>query len=253
MRIAIVEDESLASNYLKSLLERQDIIHITDITLLSSVQEATRFFLVNKVDLIFMDIHLGDGKSLEIFENVEVKSPIIFVTAYDSYAIQVFKQFTIDYILKPFTMEELEEALQKFHNIVKQFEVDNTLKSLVLLDEENSSEIRKRFLVHNGHKLKSIESNHIAYFVAEGKHLFLHTFDNNSYIYDDTLKDVIKKLDTDYFFKINRKYIVNINSVSEIIKHNSQKIEIKLQPNPEEESPILVSKSQIHELKAWLS
>ncbi|MEC4114376.1 LytR/AlgR family response regulator transcription factor [Myroides pelagicus] len=253
MRVAIVEDESLASNYLKSLLESQKIVDITNITILASVNEATRFFVSNKVDLIFMDIHLGDGKSLEIFENVEIVSPIVFITAYDSYAIQVFKQFTIDYILKPFTSDELEEALQKFQNIVRQFESHNTLRGLALLDQPNGTEIRKRFLVNSGHKLKSIETNDIAYFFAEGKHLFLKTFDNNSYIYDDTLKDLINKLDTNSFFKINRKYIISINAVQEIIKHNSQKIELILSPSPEEQTPILVSKTQINELKAWLS
>ncbi|WP_025125516.1 LytR/AlgR family response regulator transcription factor [Myroides odoratimimus] len=253
MKIAIVEDESLASNYLHSLLLKQEHLFIDDIVILSSVKEATAFFLANKVDLIFMDIHLGDGKSLEIFEHIEIKTPIIFITAYDSYAIQVFKQFTIDYILKPFTSEELDDALIKFKEISKQFEIAPTLDSLAKIENGNDSSIKERFLVNNGHKLKSIEKDQIAYFVASGKHLFLYTFDNNSYIYDDTIKDIISKLDSKTFFKINRKYIINIKSVADIIKHNSQKIELKITPNPEDESPILVSKNQILDLKTWLS
>ncbi|KZE78259.1 LytTR family transcriptional regulator [Myroides marinus] len=253
MKVAIVEDETLASNYLKTLLLRQEHLPIEDIVILSSVKEATAFFLSNKVDLIFMDIHLGDGKSLEIFEHIEIKSPIIFTTAYDSYAIQVFKQFTIDYILKPFTSEELEDALLKFKEINKHYEIIPTLNSLAKIENEGDDASKDRFLVNNGHKLKSIEKEQIAYFVASGKHLFLHTFDNNSYIYDDTIKDIISKLDTKTFFKVNRKYIINIKSVSDIIKHNSQKIELKLIPTPEDDAPILVSKNHILDLKTWLS
>lgn len=253
MKVAIVEDESLASNYLKSLLLKQDYLTIEEITILTSVKEATAFFLTNKVDLIFMDIHLGDGKSLEIFEHIEIKSPIIFTTAYDSYAIHVFKQFTIDYILKPFTSEELGDALIKFKEISKQFEITPTLDSLIKIENDGDTSIKDRFLVNNGHKLKSIENDQIAYFVASGKHLFLHTFDNNSYIYDDTIKDIINKLDNKTFFKVNRKYIINIKSVSDIIKHNSQKIELKITPDPEDDAPILVSKNQILDLKTWLS
>lgn len=253
MKVAIVEDESLASNYLKSLLLKQGYLTIQEITILSSVKEATAFFLTNKVDLIFMDIHLGDGKSLEIFEHIEIKSPIIFTTAYDSYAIHVFKQFTIDYILKPFTSEELGDALIKFKEISKQFEITPTLDSLIKIENETDNTIKDRFLVNNGHKLKSIENDQIAYFVASGKHLFLHTFDNNSYIYDDTIKDIINKLDNKTFFKVNRKYIINIKSVADIIKHNSQKIELKITPDPEDDTPILVSKNHILDLKTWLS
>lgn len=244
MKIAIVEDEVLASNYLKALLLKQDALPVKeqDIVLLYSVKEATSFFLSNKVDLIFMDIHLGDGKSLEVFENIEIKTPIIFTTAYDSYAIQVFKQFTIDYILKPYTGEDLTDALYKFKVINQQYRIPNLVNGF----------IKNSLVVNNGHKLKSIEVEQIAYFAASGKHLFVHTFDSNSYIYDDTIKDIIYKLDPKVFFKVNRKYIANIKAVGDIIKHSSHKIELKLIPDPEEDSPILVSKTSISDFMLWL-
>ena len=118
MKIAIVEDEYLASSYLKSILEQQEILQIAEIAVLKSVKEAVDFFKQNSVDLAFMDIHLGDGKSLEIFEKATISCPVIFVTAYDSYAISVFKHFTIDYLLKPFEEQELLEALTKFKKII---------------------------------------------------------------------------------------------------------------------------------------
>ena len=109
-----------------------------------------------------------------------------------------------------------------------------------------------RFLVMNGHKFRSIEEEEVAYFFASGKHLFLTTKDYKTYIYDDTIKDVIHKLNPINFFKINRKFIVHINSITEIIKHTSQKIEVKLEPIPEINSSIFVSKTQISEWKNWL-
>ncbi|SFJ61449.1 LytR/AlgR family response regulator transcription factor [Myroides guanonis] len=253
MKVAIVEDETLASAYLRSLLEEQSILEIHQIIQLSSIKEAVFYFADNKVDLIFMDIHLGDGKSLDIFEQVSIQCPVIFVTAYDNYAIKAFKQFTIDYILKPYEESELHKALQKFKTISQQFQIEPVLNHLIQVDNALDSIPKQRFLVNHGYKLKSIEEQEIAYFSASGKHLFLYTLDGNHYIYQDTIKDVIKKLNADTFFRINRKYIVNYKAIREIVKHNSQKIEILLSPTPSDTSPILVSKNLIHEIKTWLN
>lgn len=254
MKIAIVEDEALASNYLKNLLLQQDILSVDEITILSSVKEATHFLFQHHIDLIFMDIHLGDGNSLEIFEQIQIKSPIIFTTAYDSYAIQVFKQFTIDYILKPYNGEDLNNALLKYVNITNMIvDTKNTLDGLTQIEEKSKFEIKDRFLIHDGYKLKSLEPNEIAYFFASGKHLFIHTFKNERYIYADTIKDIILKLNTSIFFKVNRKIIINRNAVKEVIKHNSQKVEITLTVQTEDALLILVSKTQIAELKNWLN
>ncbi len=253
MKIAIVEDELLASTYLKTLLEKQTVISVNEISTLRSVQQSVAFFKENKVDLIFMDIHLGDGKSLEIFKEVEIFTPIIFITAYDSYAIQVFKQFTIDYILKPFEEEEFIQALHKYNQIRESYDITPTLQSLATVENNQPATLKNRFLVYNGHKLRSIEQHEVAYFLASGKHLFLHTTDGNSFIYDDTIKDIIHKLDGKIFFKINRKFVVHINAIAEIIKHSSQRIEIVLAPHPEGESPILISKAQLAGWKLWLN
>lgn len=107
MKIVIIEDEYLASSYLKSILEQQTILSINEISVVKSVKDAVAFFKTNTVDLAFMDIHLGDGKSLDIFEQTLVSCPVIFITAYDSYAVKVFKHFTIDYLLKPYEEERI--------------------------------------------------------------------------------------------------------------------------------------------------
>ncbi|MEN2401146.1 LytTR family DNA-binding domain-containing protein [Flavobacterium sp. MC2016-06] len=250
MKIAIIEDEHLASSYLKSILEKQTVLPISEITLLKSVKDAVAFFKENAVDLSFMDIHLGDGKSLDIFEETPISSPIIFITAYDSYAVKVFKHFTIDYLLKPYEEEELLEALIKYKNIKETFNPSLIVESLVEI--ENQSNIQHHFLVSHRDKLISINDSTITFFFATGKHLFIHTNTGSSYLYNSNLKDLINKLDPILFFKINRKYIINRSQIQEIVKHSSQKIEILLNvilPDPE---PIILSKKEINNFKNWL-
>lgn len=252
MKIAIVEDEILALNYLKSILERQNFVEITSITGLRTKQQAITFFSENTVDLIFMDIHLGDGKSLEIFESVDLKTPIIFTTAYDEYALQVFQHFTIDYLLKPYEEEQLIAALSKYSSIRENFSPQKTLQQLSFLDRDPKQKIMTRFLVTEGHQLVSLKDEDIAYFFASGKYLFITTKENKTYIYEDTIKDIIGKINSNLFFKINRKFIINIGAIADVIKHSSQKIEIKLNPAPEEED-VFVSKLQLHNWKEWMN
>lgn len=252
MKIAIVEDEHLASSYLKSILEQQDVLSITAISVLKSVKEAVVFFSQNKVDLAFMDIHLGDGKSLEIFEKTAINCPVIFITAYDSYAISVFKHFTIDYLLKPFEEEELLEALQKFKKIKNSFKSSSTLQSLVAIENPETNKIQHHFLVNHGYKMISINESEITFFAATGKHLFIHIKSGNSYLYNNTLTDIINSLDPFHFFKINRKYIVNRDSIKEVIKHSNQKIELILTVPAAESDAIFISKKEINNFKNWL-
>ncbi len=252
MKIAIIEDELLAVNYLKDLLGRQSIIPVTETVVLRSKKQAIDFFQSNSADLVFMDIHLGDGMSLEIFEQVELFTPIVFITAFDEYAMRVFRHFTIDYLLKPFEEEDLHKALQKFISIRNNFDPEPTLKSISSL-QTGDSEVMKRFMVREGNKLRSIDEHHVAYFFASGKYLFLTTKDHKTYIYDDTIKDIIQKLNPQVFFKINRKFIINKEAVTDIIKHTSQKVELKLSPEPEVNTEVFISKIQIAECLSWLN
>lgn len=252
MKIAIIEDELLAVNYLKDLLDKQNIIPVTEIVALRSKKKAIDFFENDSADLIFMDIHLGDGMSLEIFEQVELFTPIIFITAFDEYAMRVFKHFTIDYVLKPFEEEELHQALQKFVSIRNNFDPEPLLKSISTLRQGEDTEMMKRFMVREGNKLRSVDEQNTAYFFASGKYLFLTTMDNQTYIYDDTIKDIIQKLNPQVFFKVNRKFIINKQAITEIIRHSSQKVELKLSPKPEVSDEVYISKTQITECLNWL-
>ncbi|MBF4485491.1 MULTISPECIES: LytTR family DNA-binding domain-containing protein [unclassified Flavobacterium] len=250
MKVVIIEDEHLASSYLKSILEQQSIISINEITVLKSVKDAVAFFKVNTVDLAFMDIHLGDGKSLDIFEQATVSCPVIFITAYDSYAVKVFKHFTIDYLLKPYEEEELHEALLKYKNIKETFNTNLIVESLVEI--ENQSNVQYHFLVNHRDKLLSINDTSITYFYATGKHMYIYTNSGSSYLYNSNLKDLVNKLNSVLFFKINRKYIINRHHIQEIIKHSSQKIEILFNVDVPDTEPIILSKKEINNFKNWL-
>ncbi|MBZ4033512.1 LytTR family DNA-binding domain-containing protein [Flavobacterium sp. 17A] len=252
MRIAIVEDEYLASSYLKSILEQQDILPVAEINVIKSVKEAVIFFSENRVDLAFMDIHLGDGKSLEIFEKTIISCPVIFITAYDSYAISVFKHFTIDYLLKPFEESELLEALFKFKKIKDSFNSNSTLQSLVAIENPENNKIQHHFLVNHGYKLISINESEITYFAATGKHLFIHVKSGTSYLYNNTLTEIINSLDPFHFFKINRKYIVSRDIIKEVIRHSHQKVELILTVPSVENDAIFISKKEINNFKNWL-
>ncbi|MFC0426125.1 SusC/RagA family TonB-linked outer membrane protein [Chryseobacterium scophthalmum] len=232
---------------------RINLTAVTETVILRSKKQAIDFFKNDSADLIFMDIHLGDGMSLEIFEQVELFTPIIFITAFDEYAMRVFKHFTIDYLLKPFEEEDLHKALQKFISIKGNFDPEPVLKSISSLYKANDSEKMKHFIVTDGNKIRSVDEKGTAYFFASGKYLFLTTTDNRTYIYDDTIKDIIQKLTPPLFFKINRKFIINKKAIVEIIKHSSQKIELKLSPAPEINSDVFVSKRQITDFLHWMS
>lgn len=253
MKIAIIEDELLAVNYLKDLLDKQSIVPVTETVILRSKKQAIDFFKNDSADLIFMDIHLGDGMSLDIFEQVDLFTPVIFITAFDEYAMRVFKHFTIDYLLKPFEEEDLHKALQKFISIRGNFDPELVLKSISTLYQVENPEKMKHFMVTDGNKIRSVDEESTAYFFASGKYLFLATSDNRTYIYDDTIKDIIHKLNAQLFFKINRKFIINKKAIVEIIKHTSQKIELKLSPAPEINSDVFISKRQITEFLHWIA
>ena len=250
MLVVVVEDEDLAAEYLIGLLKKQTVVPIIEIKHLTSVQEMISFFSSTQPSLIFMDIHLGDGKSLEAFTQTNITAPIVFTTAYDDYAIRVFKHFTIDYLLKPFESQDVIMALQKYTQIKENFSFYNTAKSIEALE---SKTLQERFLVNSGHHLKSIESADVAFFYSEGKNLFLFATNSENYLYKDTLRDISEKLNTETFFKVNRNYIIHINAIKEIVKHSPQKIELHLKVAHASTKPILVSKFALKSFKTWLN
>ena len=243
MNAIIIEDEYLAAAELERLLG-EVAPEITILTKLDSVSESVKWLKKNKADVIFMDIHLGDGQSFDIFEQVEITVPVIFITAYDEYALKAFKYQGIEYILKPFDKEELQQALNKLESL-SPVNTPFPVASLTVYQE--------RFLVTVGTKMKSVTVGDVAYFMADGKYLVLFTRDGQNYILDQTISGIETKLNPAQFFKINRKFIISYNSIKEMVKYSNSRIKIVLTPAPPTGIEAIVSSERIQEFKQWLN
>lgn len=250
MNVVIVEDEPLAAERLISLLnttaESISVLEVFD-----SIKETTSFLETGKkIDLLFLDIELADGKSFEIFNKTKVDAPVIFTTAYDQYALQAFKHFSIDYPLKPIQLEQLLGAIKKY----KRFEnhnVNEQLQQLTSWVSNSREEVKERVLVKSGNKLFYKSTDEVAYFWAESKEVYIFTLkDNKKFLIDYTLEELEGKLDKKLFFRINRKAIINVNAIAEVKGLISTRLEVKLnQPCIHE---LAVSRDRSANFKSWL-
>ena len=250
MNVLIIEDEKPSARRLQRMLERQNVIAET---MLHNVQEAVEWFSNNEhPDLIFLDIQLSDGLSFEIFDEVEVNSAIIFTTAFDEYALQAFKLNSIDYLLKPIDEEELTAAVQKYQarapkeqNV--QLNFDDIKK---LLTNPVERDYKKRFTTKIGQHIKMIPVDEIECFYSENKGTYAHTIDGRDYLLDTTLEQMEGELSPEVFFRINRKFYVNINAIKDIISYTNSRLQLKLHSYKEQE--VIVARERVRDFKLWL-
>jgi len=252
MEIIIIEDEKFAADNLKKLLTNiNPAIQIIEI--INSVEDAVNWFKNNpEPDLIFMDIQLSDGISFEIFNKVNIKSPVIFATAFDDYTIQAFKSNGIDYLLKPVSVEELRKAITKFENLRQSFTkpTENNLVNMLNQFNINEKSIRTRFLIKSGSSFITIIISDIAYFYAEEQVTFIHTLSGKRHICDYTLDSIEKMINSDVFFRINRQFIININCISGIHPYFNSRLKLNIKPEIDKE--IIVSRDKTKAFKLWL-
>ena len=250
MNVLIIEDEKPAARRLARLLTE---LNVSVSTMLHSVEEAVEWFQNNEhPDLIFLDIQLSDGLSFEIFDLVEVNSAIIFTTAYDEYALQAFKLNSIDYLLKPIDDEELESAVRKYQNLKpnhEQISLDfEDIKKLLVNPLER--EYKKRFTIRLGQHLKIIIADEIECFYSENKGTYAATAEGRNYLLDTTLENLENELSPQIFFRVSRKFYVNINHIKDIISYTNSRLIIKL--NHYNEQEIIVSRERVRDFKLWL-
>ena len=250
MKAVIIEDEKFAAQRLEKMLHEIDP-EIEIIAKLVSVQDSVKWLKANTCDLIFLDIQLSDGISFSIFDEVTIKTPIIFTTAYDQYAIKAFDLNSISYLLKPIRKDELEESLNKYENLRSAFSID--FESLLAGIQGKEPDYKKRFLVQIGDKLKKFEIDDIAYFYAFDKSVFIKTFKNKSCVIDHTLDTIEKIVNPGQFFRINRKYIVNIQAISEMIAYSRGRVKINLNPPADDEMDAIVSIERASKFKQWMN
>lgn len=251
MNIIIIEDEKPAARLLQRKVEKLGLeVH----TMLHSVEEALHWFQNNThPDLIFLDIQLSDGLSFEIFEAIEVKSAIIFTTAYDEYALRAFKLNSIDYLLKPIDEEDLEVAIQKFQARTKASPTLNLDFAMIkqMLVNPAEKQFKKRFTVKVGQQLKLIPIEEVECFYSQDKGTYLHTVDNRDYLLENTLEQLESELDPKDFFRISRKYILPLKTIKEIQMHTNSRLKIILPTYKEDE--VIVARERVADFKDWIA
>ncbi len=222
--------------------------------MLHSVEEAVNWFQNNPhPDLIFLDIQLSDGLSFEIFDVIEVKSAIIFTTAFDEYALQAFKLNSVDYLLKPIDDEELGNAVNQYkERMPKQQNVQLNFDDIKKLLGANPVErdYKKRLTVKIGQHLKMISIDDIECFYSENKGTYAHTTDGRNYLLDTTLENLEEELEPQTFFRISRKFYININAIKDIISYTNSRLQIKLKSFKEHE--VIVARERVKDFKLWL-
>ncbi len=254
MTTIIIEDEKPAARLLQRKLEK---LQINVTVLLHSVEEAIEWFSNHPhPDLIFLDIQLSDGLSFAIFEAVEIKSAIIFTTAYDEYALRAFKLNSIDYLLKPIDEDDLEIAVNKYKSRVPEKAPENPSLALDfeaikrMLTNPFEKNYKKRFTLKIGQHLKVISVDEIECFYSENKGTYLHTFDNRDYLLETTLEVLEQELDPAVFYRISRKFIIPLKAIKEIVVYSNSRLKIILPTYKAEE--VIVSREKVADFKNWI-
>lgn len=257
MRAYIIEDEPLGLNRLIKLLEEVDP-KLQVIGHAETVKSAVWWLQNNaQPELIFMDIELADGQCFDIFKQVKIQAPVIFTTSYDEYALHAFKVNSLDYLLKPVRKEDLIRSLEKYAHLQSHFgqqTLSVQLESLMADLQQRGRQpapYRNRFLVKQGQRLLSIETQDIAWFTADGKIVLLMTWNGQRYLVDYTLDQLEKLLDPHLYYRANRSFIVHIKSISTIHPYFNGKLKLSIQPVPEE-AEVVVSKEKSSHFKSWL-
>ncbi|MBI9061293.1 MAG: response regulator transcription factor [Marinilabiliaceae bacterium] len=252
MRVLIVEDEPLAAERLGNLLTELDQ-HIEIVMFCDSVRQTIKWLEANPhPDLAFFDIQLGDGLSFEIFDKGEFRFPVIFTTAYDQYAVKAFKVNSIDYLLKPIDGVELEAAIIKFRGM-GQSSVEDTLK----LALQNASQMlsqqqyKERYLVKVGDHLKMIPTSDLSFFYSLDKATYLRTREGRNYAIDHTLEQIEAQCDPRQFYRISRKFLINLQSIRDMVAYGTSRLKIKV-TGQEKGEELVVSRERVKSFKTWL-
>lgn len=249
MRILILEDEKPAQEHLTHLLRMVEP-HAEIVGKLDTVSSAVRWLTSHHADLILLDIHLADDLSFKIFEQVEVRTPVIFTTAYDQYAIRAFKVNSVDYLLKPIDHDELVQSLQKFKQTRSggtNFDIEKVVNAL----SGPTKSFQERFVVSRGERVMSITTDQIAYFEGEDRYVYLTKKDGARYIVDYKLSDLEDLLDPRQFYRLNRSFIARFESIKSIYNLSKSRVKIELEPMARRE--IIVSSDNTQDFKRWLN
>ncbi len=249
MDVVIIEDEMLVAERLQSLIKNYDA-SINIVAMLESIEEAVQWLQAKPhPDLLFVDIHLSDGHSFEIFKKINLLKPVIFTTAYDSYALDAFRLFSIDYILKPVSAETLGAAINKYKSITGIAAANYSLLSDAV-KENFSTRYKNRFLAKVGQRSFFLQADEIAYFFADNKIVYLVDKEGNRFIINFTLEKLEPLLDPVDFFRINRKIIVHSKAIEQVKPYFNNRLKLSLKGIKADEE-IIISRERVADFKEW--
>lgn len=245
----IVEDEFFAAQNLQRLIEDTDNT-INIIEVLQSVQDSIEWFKTNKhPDVVFMDIHLADGDSFDIFENVQINSKIIFTTAYDEYALKAFEVNSIDYLLKPIENESLTRALKKLSSVSSVSISSDHILQLISSMHKEKDLFKSTLLIPYKDKLIPVSVDNIAYIQSEFKMAKIFCYTGQKYVLDISLDKMMLQLNPSKFYRVNRQYIVAHSAIKDMSIWFQGKLAINLSIPTEER--IIISRVKSDEFKDW--
>jgi DNA-binding LytR/AlgR family response regulator len=250
MKVLIIEDELPAANRLIKLLQQHndaaEIVYKAD-----SVEASVKYISSSPApDLIFMDIQLADGLSFDIFEQVAVKTPVIFTTAFDQYTLKAFKVNSIDYLLKPIDETELKQALEKFYGLHPKQPVDFSAKMIQLMQEISQVKYKERLLIKRGQQLSYLKTESTAYCFADGKLCYAVDFNGSKYLLESNLSQLEEQLQPGHFYRINRHLLVNIEAVKKVHTWLGGRLKVEIAPATTAET--VVSRERVNGFKEWL-
>lgn len=252
LNVLIIEDETPAAEKLERYLQRYSAA-IKVATVLDSVESAVNWLANHQaeVDLILMDIQLKDGQSFQIFQEIKVTKPVIFITAYNEFALEAFKVNSIDYLLKPITFTDLSNSLKKAEALGSQLQWTEakTERVITQLTAADSKNYKNRFMVKLGDHIRSITADQISFFFADGRDVYLITNQVRKFIIDYTLESLEEILDPKVFHRINRSYIINISAIQDVVVYSNSRL--KITPSIKWDPEMVVSREKVADFKLW--
>ncbi|RYY27461.1 MAG: response regulator transcription factor [Chitinophagaceae bacterium] len=250
MQVLIVEDELPAAERLQILLKEYDA-SIEIVGMLQSIEETVSYLTTRPhPDLVLLDISLADGCSFEIFKRVSFQKPVIFTTAYNHYTLEAFSVFSLHYIMKPVTLEALAKALQKYNSIANHFTPSDFSTAWPMLSRSSESNYKSRFLVKLGQKLIFVDTNKIHFFEADNKIVYLQDQEGNRYTIDHKLDKLEEILDPHKFFRVNRRYLVNIDAIQHIRPYLNNRLKLCVKGNQSKDD-LIVSRERVSQFRSW--
>jgi DNA-binding LytR/AlgR family response regulator len=248
MEVIIIEDEKLAVKKLENLLQSIDP-SIQVLTRLESVKDSVTWLKNHHhPDLGLFDIQLSDASSFDIFNEIDITFPVIFITAFEDYLIEAFEFNSIHYILKPITEEKIRKAIEKVRLLKAHYET-RSLKELLSGFQQKEDRIR-RLVVKKGMDFSPIDAMEVAYIFSEHKMSFVRNRENHTFLIDHSLSELENMLDPDHFFRANRQFIVNISAISKFTSLEQSKIKLDLYPPANVD--VIIGKENATKFRRWI-